>query len=111
MLPYLQGSEMIMRLSIAATIWVANLLLPAAAVADVYRGELLYENNCQACHDCALHARQPRKARSARQLQHLIGLWQTELKLDWSAGDIADVQDYLDRRYYHFSYPVTPSTP
>jgi len=67
---------------------------------DIYRGMLLYENNCHHCHYRFLHYRPHRKVRSLAELQRQIAIWQNEIGLDWNAEDIADVQAYLNRRYY-----------
>ncbi len=69
---------------------------------EVYRGMLLYENNCHACHNRFLHYRPHREVRSLDNLQRQIAIWQNEIGLDWNAEDIADVQAYLNRRYYRF---------
>ena len=69
---------------------------------EVYRGMLLYENNCHACHYRFLHHRPQRKVRSLGELARQIVIWQAEVGLDWNAEDIADVQAYLNRRYYRF---------
>ncbi len=64
------------------------------------RGQLLYENHCQSCHTSVLHVRETRRARSLKDLEHWVRRWSDELKLPWSADEISDVVDYLNRRYY-----------
>jgi len=75
----------------------------------VSRGQLLYENHCIACHESVVHIRHDRRAQSYRALQDWVVRWSNQQQLDWDAGEIADVVDYLNRRYYKF--PAAPRRP
>lgn len=70
------------------------------------RGQLLYENHCTRCHTSTLHVRKARHADSMKALQDWVIRWSSEEKLNWSEEDIAEVVDYLDRRYYKFPPPA-----
>jgi hypothetical protein len=86
-------------------IWPLLICLAGPGVSqagEAYRGMLLYENNCHACHYHFLHYRPRRKARSLDDLQRQIVIWQNAIGLNWNAEDIADVATYLNRRYYRF---------
>ncbi|HYA37023.1 MAG TPA: hypothetical protein VEI74_01950 [Candidatus Methylomirabilis sp.] len=72
----------------------------------VSRGQLLYENHCIACHESVVHVRHDRRAQSYKALQEWVVRWSNQQQLGWGAGEIADVVDYLNRRYYKF-----PSAP
>ena len=69
------------------------------------RGQLLYENHCQTCHTSIVHVRETHRSRSLKDLMYWVTRWSSELKLQWSADEIGDVVDYLNRRYYKFEMP------
>ncbi len=85
--------------------WILLILSMSAVepqAGEVYRGLLLYENNCHACHYRFLHYRPHREVRSLAELRRRIAISQNEIGLDWDAEDIDDVRAYLNRRYYRF---------
>jgi len=67
------------------------------------RGQLLYENHCQVCHDSRAHIRSNRKAKTLKDIEGWVVRWSTELKLTWSADEIRDVARYLGKRYYNLT--------
>lgn len=94
---------------------VANPTLPAPAATTptpipapppASRGQLLYENHCQVCHESVVHVRQNRRADSIEQIQTWVTRWSTHLNLTWSAEEVAAVVDYLNTRYYLFNGAV-----
>jgi cytochrome c5 len=66
------------------------------------RGQLLYENHCRKCHESQVYIRQQRKAHSLKDIRSWTRQWSTELKLDWTAADVEQVSQYLNRQFYHF---------
>ncbi len=72
----------------------------------ISRGQLLYENHCTRCHASTLHVQQARRAESLKALQGWVIRWSDEEKLNWSGEEIADVVEYLNRRYYKFPPPA-----
>jgi len=66
----------------------------------VQRGQLLYENHCMVCHTSVVHVREQRKASSREEIQAWIRRWQKELALNWEPGEIDDVAEFLNQRYY-----------
>ncbi len=68
--------------------------------ADASRGQLLYENHCMVCHTSVVHVREHRKASSREEIQTWIRRWQKELALNWEPGEIDDVAEFLNQRYY-----------
>ncbi len=78
---------------------------PRPSADMVSRGQLLYENHCTRCHASTLHVRQARRAESLKVLQGWVIRWSGEEKLNWSGEEIAEVVDYLNRRYYKFPPP------
>ena len=68
--------------------------------ADAIRGQLLYENHCMVCHTSVVHVREQRKASSREEIQAWIFRWQKELALNWEPGEIDDVAEFLNQRYY-----------
>lgn len=70
------------------------------------RGQLLYENHCQACHASQLHIRADRRARSIDELRGWVSRWAAVQKLNWGNEEIGAVTDYLNQRYYRLAPPV-----
>lgn len=66
------------------------------------RGQLLYENHCQVCHDSRAHIRENHKARSPADVEMWVKRWSTYLKLNWKQAEIEDVRTFLSDRYYKF---------
>ena len=79
---------------------------PAAAAVES-RGQLLYEDHCQACHTSVAHVRETHKARTLKDLEYWVTHWSDELKLPWGADEVRDVVDYLNVRYYKFERSTT----
>ncbi|MCG6868520.1 MAG: cytochrome c [Gammaproteobacteria bacterium] len=75
---------------------------PPGAAQDFQRGGLLYENHCNQCHEDHVHQRGESRLRSQAEVRKYVQIWQGELNLRWSDGDIADVLFYLNERYYGF---------
>lgn len=82
----------------------ANPSKPPAYAAS--RGQLLYENHCTRCHTSTLHVRKARHADSMKALHGWVIRWSSEEKLNWGEEEIAEVVEYLDRRYYKFPPPA-----
>lgn len=68
--------------------------------ADANRGQLLYENHCMVCHTSIVHVRERRKANSREEIEAWIVRWQTELGLNWDSGEVDDVAEFLNQRFY-----------
>lgn len=80
---------------------------PAKPSAEaVSRGELLHENHCTGCHESIVHIRSDRRAKSLKELEDWVVRWADQQQLGWGPDEIADVVDYLNRRYYKFK-PIT----
>lgn len=71
-----------------------------ARAGDAERGRLLYENHCTVCHTSVVHIRDERKATSREEIRDWIERWQNELGLQWTSGEVEDVMEYLNERYY-----------
>lgn len=67
---------------------------------DAQRGRLLYENHCTVCHTSVVHIREDRKSTSREEIRNWVKRWQKELGLQWTSGEINDVIEYLNDRYY-----------
>ncbi|MCG6865359.1 MAG: cytochrome c [Thiogranum sp.] len=73
----------------------------SAAAEQFDRGQALYENHCQACHEDWAHKReQARAVGSLDALRARVSGWSVHSGLDWSAEEIDDVTSYLNRRFY-----------
>jgi len=66
------------------------------------RGQLLYDNHCQACHSVQLHWRERKQATDWRSLKEQVRRWQAAGQLDWSEADIVEVTRHLNDTIYHF---------
>ncbi len=71
----------------------------------VNRGELLYENHCQGCHQSTVHIRSQRRADSLESLQAWVRRWAEDRELGWDEEAIRAVVDYLNQRYYRIGLP------
>ena len=74
---------------------------PANQIAPASRGELLYLNHCQGCHESSLHIREKQKAKTINAIRSEVARWEKELQLKWTLRDIEDVVEFLNQRYYH----------
>lgn len=81
-----------------------------AVPATSSRGQLLYENHCQVCHTSVVNVRETRRAHSLKDLEYWVTRWSGELEVPWSADEISDVVDFLNRRYYKIE-PTPVSRP
>ena len=86
-------------LAISATL---SLFPALASASDPARGQLLYENHCRECHTSVVHVREKRKARSEDDIEAWVRRWRKQLGLTWDEGEIDDVVEYLNERYYGF---------
>jgi mono/diheme cytochrome c family protein len=89
----------------ATTAVCAGLVLScSSSLAETFdRGQALYENHCQSCHEVKVHMRSTRRATSIEDLRQRVASWSYHAALDWSAEEVGDVVDYLDREFYHFA--------
>jgi mono/diheme cytochrome c family protein len=87
-------------------VFAALLACTPAGAESFDRGQALYENHCRTCHEPEVHQRADRRATSVEDLQRWVATWSWHAVLGWSAEDIADVTDYLNRAYYHFPEPA-----
>ncbi len=77
------------------------LVLPqAGAEVPFDRGQALYEHHCMSCHESWAHTRDGRHVRTISELRARTEAWSLHSHLDWSAEEIDDVTDYLNRAFY-----------
>jgi hypothetical protein len=88
--------------AMAATAGVLGASAPAAQE-PFDRGRALYENHCEHCHEGWAHTRDRRSVTSLEGLRARVASWSVHADLDWTAEDIRDVTDYLNRRFYHLT--------
>ena len=81
------------------------LIMNTAGAQDIERGRLLYENHCLACHESQVYIREKRRTRSVEEIHRWVVRWSSELQLGWDAGEVNDVADYLNFRFYKFGLP------
>lgn len=84
--------------------WAAGVyaVLPAVAAQppDIERGRALYENHCIVCHTPKVHRRIPPMPIDLKDLRVIVSSWAKEEGLGWSAEDVEDVVQFLDRTNY-----------
>lgn len=83
----------------------SNLAAGAEPERAASRGELLYSTHCIACHTTEVHWRTKKLATDWGSLQAQVSRWQNVSSLGWGAADIAEVAQYLNKRYYHYRAP------
>jgi len=66
------------------------------------RGELLYENHCQKCHDKNIHNRDNARATTIGELRTWVISWSVHSGPVWLDEDIEDLVDYLNNRFYRY---------
>ncbi len=71
-----------------------------AAEVPFDRGQALYEHHCMSCHESWAHTRAGRHVRTLGELRSRTEAWSVHSHLDWSAEEIDDVTDYLNRTFY-----------
>ena len=77
------------------------LVLPQAGAEEAFdRGQALYEHHCMSCHESWAHTREGRHVRTYSELRLRTEAWSVHSRLGWSAEDINDVTDYLNRTFY-----------
>ena len=74
---------------------------PAALAENFARGQELYNNHCQSCHEDLLHARN-RRLKSLDALRERIQAWAVHSGTPWTAEEIDDVLYYLNKSFYRF---------
>lgn len=73
-----------------------------AETPNLERGRALYENHCIVCHTAKVHRRVPALPLGIGDLRYIVTLWASQQGVRWSAEDIEDVVDYLNRTHYRF---------
>lgn len=78
------------------------LTVPLPGTAQVDRGQGLYENHCQECHDNKVHARTNSKPKSLKDLRAWIITMSVYSDLEWGNAEIDDLTRYLNQQIYQF---------
>lgn len=73
-----------------------------AQALEIGRGELLYKNHCQKCHDNNIHSRENARATTIGELRTWVISWSAHSGFDWRDEDIHDLVDYLNNRFYQY---------
>ena len=79
---------------------VLPVLVGVVESAGFDRGRALYEHHCRACHEEWAHRRDVRQVDTYEGLRSRVASWSVHAGLDWSAAEVDDVTDFLNRRYY-----------
>jgi len=65
------------------------------------RGQELYEDHCQACHEDLMHEKN-RKLKSLAELRQRVQAWATHTGNPWTQEEVEDVLYYLNKSFYQF---------
>ena len=90
-----------------ATLLKTSLLISALGLSSATqaqnfaRGQELYNQQCQSCHEDLMHARN-RKLKTLNGLRSRIQDWSSHSGNSWKAEEIDDVLYYLNKSFYHF---------
>ena len=81
------------------------LIVPTAQAQEVNleRGEALYRNHCNVCHESLVHIRDHPTAKTIQNLRLQVTRWAAEIDQGWGNDEIEDVLGYLDATYYRFT--------
>jgi len=83
---------------------------PVLAALDLANGKTIDQHKCYACHakktgfsnGDMIYTRSDGKVKSLADLKKMVGLCNTELRLDLFPEDEADVVAYLNQQFYKF---------
>lgn len=82
---------------------IGSLLISSSAYAQVTdQGEQLHASKCQACHDSSVYTRANHFIQNRAALHAQVSRCSKQARADWTAQQIDDVVNYLDRKYYKF---------
>jgi hypothetical protein len=95
---------------ISATALSALISAPAFAAPDLANGKTIDQQKCYACHakktgfgnGDMIYTRSDSKVKSIANLKKMVGLCNTELRLDLFPEDEADLVAYLNQQFYKF---------
>lgn len=88
---------------LAAAVLLAAPPVEAQVIPDPQRGRALYENHCQVCHTSRVHSRINKLPINHAELRAIVEHWQREEGLRWTAQEIDDVVDFLNRTRYGYA--------
>lgn len=97
-----QQGETIMKLVNYGIIFSALMLGSTLAQADSANGKQLAAKNCTRCHDSSVYTRPNRQVRSLDALHKRVNMCEKPASVNWSAKDLNDVVEYLNKDFYHF---------
>lgn len=83
---------------------VLSLSAAPARAQDEQRGALLYQTYCGDCHYERVHDRPPERSivKSRASLQAQVERWAPQTRRKFTADEVRDVSEYLDRTHYKF---------
>jgi cytochrome c len=84
--------------------------VPSFASADLVNGKAIDQQKCYACHakktgfgnGDMIYTRSDSKVKSMADLKRMVGMCNTELRLDLFPEDEADVAAFLNQQFYKF---------
>jgi cytochrome c2 len=78
------------------------LWIPPVYAEDFRRGQNLYDDHCDVCHESFTHPGKDHHVKSLSDLRKRIAAWAAHTGLEWDEEDVNDVAYYLNTTYYHF---------
>ncbi len=74
---------------------------PLAFAQNFARGQELFEDHCQACHE-EFDRPEARHMRNLEELRSRIDAWAAHTNAGWKKEDVDDVLFYLNKSFYRF---------
>ncbi|MBU3617242.1 hypothetical protein [Polynucleobacter sp. JS-Polo-80-F4] len=95
---------------LSAILLSALISAPVIAAPDLANGKIIDQQKCYACHakktgfgnGDMIYTRSDGKVKSRADLKKMVGLCNTELRLDLFPEDEADVTAFLNQQFYKF---------
>ncbi|MGZ8217533.1 c-type cytochrome [Methylomagnum sp.] len=98
----MKGHSLPYRPSNRVVLFALLALSPAwVSAQDFARGQELFQQHCQACHE-DLHEARHRHVRTLDELRQRVQGWATHTNTGWQKGEVDDVLFYLNQSFYKF---------
>ena len=96
-----KSPESVQQFTTISSLLILSAIASPAHAQNFARGQELYNQQCQSCHEDLMHARN-RKLKTINGLRSRIQDWSSHSGNSWTAEEIDDVLYYLNKSFYHF---------
>ena len=88
---------------LAATLFAGT--VSAQSMPDPQRGRMLYETQCNGCHEAHLHMGDAPRAKSWQAVREQVERWAKAGRTAWTEDEYRDVTAWLNEAYYRYPCP------